>query len=338
MSPITLLTLPPNIAALVGEIPKLNSSNWSEFKSAMEMLFLGSGADYLLDAKSNTTVPPDCTKIDKQLVFYIWARVDDEFRFLVQDARTSALQAWLALLGHFQRSTMPRRIAAREQLYSIQHDPTKSIDVFIHSLTSAAKALSDLGCKVEDTEIKDLLLMKLHDSFLSVRTSILTAREEPDLEAVKALLFSSSSSVPPPDSYAMASYVSHKHRSQSHHQHQQNHHSSPSPTSSSNDLSPDNKGFYWCNTSNNDNCHRCGRPNHIAAHCLFNMPTYVKDWVMKGGYKEQARMAIISADDDFEYSAAANTIVEYPGNVQSLESVEMAGNIMPPGYFRKTGR
>ena len=58
----------------------------------------------------------------------------------------------------------------------------KSMDTFIHSVTSAAKVLADLGYKVEDTEIKDILLMKLDDA--SVRTSIMTAKEEPDLATI----------------------------------------------------------------------------------------------------------------------------------------------------------
>jgi hypothetical protein len=301
----TLLSVPPNMATLATEIPKLCATNWMEFKPAMEILFLGAGADYLISPTDSTQVPTECSKLDKQLVFYLWSRVDDEFRYLIQDARSSALLAWKALLSHFQKSTMPRRIAARQQLYSIVHDPSRSMDTFIHSVTSAAKVLADLGYKVEDTEIKDILLMKLDDSYASVRTSIMTAKEEPDLATIKALLSSASTSFtqsPPsvfPSAMVASSASKFKHRTSSSFQ------STAGTVHSSTSLPPDDKGYQWCNTSNQDACHRCGRPNHIAAHCIFSMPQFVKDWVMKGGYKAQvACEARADPVEDFVYENA----------------------------------
>ncbi|KIJ22289.1 hypothetical protein M422DRAFT_40110 [Sphaerobolus stellatus SS14] len=290
------------MAALSTEIPKLTSINWMEFKSGMEMLFMGAQADYLIDASASTTIPPECVKLDKQLVFYLWARVDDDHKFLVQDSRTSALKAWLALLTHFGKSTMPRRLAARQHLYSVEHDTSKPIDVFIHSVTSAAKALADLGSKVEDTEIKDILLMRLDDSYASIRTSIMTAKEEPDLSSIKSLLSSASSSIPQPSSIAAAQVASVRPSSRPS--------SRPLPPRSTfspsdspaQSLPPDDRGFFWCDTTNSQACHRCGRPNHIAAFCLFTMPQYVKDWVMKGGYREHSSLA--NSSEDFQYEGA----------------------------------
>ncbi|MGH7239533.1 MAG: hypothetical protein ACREHG_05645 [Candidatus Saccharimonadales bacterium] len=300
MSQVNKLIIPSNLAALAAEIPKLTASNWMEFKSGMEMLFMGAGAEYLIDAQASTTIPPEATKLDKQLVFYLWARVDDDFKYIVQDSRTSALMAWLALLTHFQKSTMPRRLAARQQLYSVVHDTSKPIDVFIHSATSAAKALADLGYKVEDTEIKDILLMKLDDSFASVRTSIMTAKEEPDLATIKSLPSSAASSI---TQSSTSIEVAHMARSSPR--------STFRPPSSSTagsvqSLPPDDSGFHWCDTSNSQCCHRCGRPNQIAAFCIFTMPQYVKDWVMKGGYKEHSSLDVITqSTEDFKYEAAS---------------------------------
>jgi hypothetical protein len=276
-----------------------------DYKSGMEMLFMAAGADYLIDATSSTTIPTECVKLDKQLVFYLWARIDDDLKYIIQDTRTSALKAWLALLSHFQKSTMPRRLAARQHLYSVEHDKSKPIDVFIHAITSAAKALADLGYKVEDTEIKDILLMRLDDSYASVRTSIMTARDEPDLATIKSLLISAASSFTQSTGpVAAAHMVSAPYRPP----HQRSSRTPPSHIgASSQPLPPDDKGYQWCDTSNTQCCHRCGRPNHIAAFCIFTMPQYVKDWVMKGGYKEQVNLATQSSED-FLYEAASMTI------------------------------
>jgi len=314
MTTPTLLTIPPGITALASEIPKLCATNWAEFKDAMELFFISSGADYLIDATASTTIPKECSRLDKQLIFHVWARVDDELKYLVKNSKTSTLLIWTTLLSHFQKSTMPRRIAARQQLYSVLHDPSKSIDVFINSVTTAAKVLADLGYMVEETEIKDIILMKLDDSYATVRTSIMTAKEEPDLDTITALLSSASSSFPIPTpqvspvANVASSFKAKKfNHSSSSPSHQVTFVAGPNGDAiSTNPLPPpDDKGFQWCQTSNTSGCHRCGRPNHIAAHCIFNMPQHVKDWVMNGGYKKHTA-AIADTYEDFEYEEEAN--------------------------------
>ena len=312
-SPNLSLTTLTSYASVV---PMLSATNWMAFKPAMEMFFLAVGADYLLDAEPSTTIPAGCSQLDRHLVYHLYSRVDDEYKYLVHDAKASTLKAWLSLLSHFQKSTMPRRIAARNQLYSVVHDPHKPIDHFIHSVTSAAKVLADLGHKVEDIEIKDILLMKLDDSYASVRTSIMTAKEEPDLATIKALLSSASSSftTPPPiPTMAMAARVPHRssHRSPPRSSPSATPGKAPPHSQGSSSLPPlDDRGFQWCNTSSPGACHRCGRANHIAAFCIFTMPQFVKDWVMQGGYKEQASLA--QSEEDFQYEAA-NLGEEPPG-------------------------
>jgi len=49
-----------------------------------------------------------------------------------------------------------------------------------------------LGCKIEDDDVKDVLLMHLDSSFLSIRTIILAQSTEPTLDQVKNTLLSSS--------------------------------------------------------------------------------------------------------------------------------------------------
>ena len=167
-SPHYVLSFPSHLSPILAQIPLLNSSNWMQFKQDMEMLFRAAGAGYLVGASSSTTIPSECAKLDTELLPHIWSKVDYEFRYLIHDANpsSSTLRAWPSLLSHFQKSTMPRRIAARHQLYSVVHDSSKPIDVFIHSVTSAAKVLADLGHKVDDIELKDILLMKLDDSYV----------------------------------------------------------------------------------------------------------------------------------------------------------------------------
>ena len=170
---------------------------------------------------------------------------------------------------------MPRCIQAREAFYRVEHNPSKGINVYIHAVDTARKALKDLGCVIDDTEAKDVLLMNLHSSYLTVRTSILTAKEEPTFADVKSILSSSSAAVDPiiklepsDTAFAVRSGSSTQRRLSSRGQDFRE----PSQK--------DDKGIRWCDPTNEGHCHRCGRPGHIAARCIHNMPQHIKDWVM----------------------------------------------------------
>ena len=42
----------------------------------------------------------------------------------------------------------------------------------------------------------------------------------------------------------------------------------------------DDKGFRWCDPTNEGHCHRCGRPGHIAAFCMYSMPRDIREWIL----------------------------------------------------------
>src|ERR1700748_3823840 len=89
------------------EYPTLNSGNWSDFSSVMEMLFYYQGADYLVGADTSTNIPHDCNLLDQQLFTYLLSqKIDDELMPIVAKT-SSALQAWLLLTEHFQGPFSP---------------------------------------------------------------------------------------------------------------------------------------------------------------------------------------------------------------------------------------
>ncbi|KAJ7750158.1 hypothetical protein B0H14DRAFT_2636230 [Mycena olivaceomarginata] len=42
----------------------------------------------------------------------------------------------------------------------------------------------------------------------------------------------------------------------------------------------DKNGYRWCDPTNENHCHRCGRRNHIAARCVADMPKDIKAWIL----------------------------------------------------------
>ena len=261
----------------------------------MEMFFRVVGGTYLVDKVA--AVPEGMKGLDGTLVAYLWSKLGEEYRYLMQDHQGSTLEAWKNILSHFTRSTMPRRIQARQDFYHVEHDPSEPIGVYIYNVTKRRQALVDLGCKVEDVEMLDVLLMNLHESFASVKTTILTQKDEPKLEEVKAILMGGAQSAMPsiktePSSAAFATQAGFRggrggsgyrggagsgYAGRNGSGRASSRPSSPRPAPSRED-----KGYRWCDPLNEGHCHRCGRSGHIAARCIHDMPQHVKEWVMNG--------------------------------------------------------
>ncbi|KII87549.1 hypothetical protein PLICRDRAFT_177295 [Plicaturopsis crispa FD-325 SS-3] len=149
------------------------------------MFLLANSAGGVLDG-----VAPKQEGLDGTLLPFIWSKIALEWQFLVEDA-VGAVATWKALQAHFEKSTMSNRLAARQALYSVIHDPQQPVSLYVQSLTAARAKLDALGVKIDDQEFKDVLLMRLDDSFDSLRTTILAQSPEPDLARILSLLTSS---------------------------------------------------------------------------------------------------------------------------------------------------
>jgi hypothetical protein len=269
------MTLPNFITPILAKVPLLTEENYSRWKDAMAMVILGAGAIWITD-DDDATVPTTSVLLDKQMAAIIWSVISEELQYLVL-GKTSGLDAWKAVKERFQRSTLARRFKCREDFHHIEHDPSKSIDIYIHAIETARQRLKDLGCTVDDTQTLDVLLMNLHPSYHTIRTSILTAQSEPSLSDVKGILIGSASSAIVIKSEPVdIAFAAGPKRGVSKKKSGQFSRSGTNPSSSP----EDDKGFRWCDPTNEGHCHRCGRPGHIAARCIYDMPQVVKDWVM----------------------------------------------------------
>ena len=109
-----LLSVPPDLAYFTKEVPILSSTNWMQFKPAMEIIFIGSCAEYLIDSTPSTIIPPECFMLDQQLLIHLLSRVEDQFRPLMQIEKKSTLLAWTNLTSYFQKS-FPASIVVNQQ-------------------------------------------------------------------------------------------------------------------------------------------------------------------------------------------------------------------------------
>jgi hypothetical protein len=54
----------------------------------------------------------------------------------------------------------------------------------------------------------------------------------------------------------------------------------------------DEKGYRWCDTTNDHHCHRCGHTGHNAARCTAEMPPEIKARVLGSPGKEEHTMYV----------------------------------------------
>lgn len=271
------------------QVPLLTTLNWFTWKTKMEMVLSTEGLDLFVlgeEVKDKADDKAAWEKADKKARVAVYFRIHQDYRSLFQSYTTSA-ELWTALKAKFQASNISTRIDAIRQLYITTHDPSQPVDFYIQALKTARERLKAItGEDIKDQLFMDVLLMNLHPDFSQVRTPILFQATEPTLDQVLSVL-TKSQDIPSPSSAIIKqeSVLSTQTRSQF-------------GSGGSQQHPVDDKGFKWCDTKRDGACHRCGRPGHIAASCIINMPEKVKNWVLhkpQAGHFVQAEPEVYQA-------------------------------------------
>ena len=71
---------------------------------------------------------------------------------------------------------------------------------------------------------------------------------------------------------------------------------SHSHTSESNcahsDTKKDERGYQWCDPTHDNHCHCCGHTGHIAAQCVTDMSSEIKEWGLGHPGKDEQSMYV----------------------------------------------
>ncbi|TFK25319.1 hypothetical protein FA15DRAFT_655267 [Coprinopsis marcescibilis] len=266
--------IPSFLTTLLTTAEKLDDENYAQWAEILKMFLMGIGASFV-----TLGTPPteeDKKGIDKMLLPYIYASMAPEQRWRIKDL-TSASTAWGTLKMAYTKSTMGRCIHACDTLDAINHDPTRSMDFYIQSVTNAFQRLKDLGEQIANTAIGDHLLRHLDESYHPVHTSILAQESEPDLSKIKSILRGSASSEVLIK--IESGFFSKGGKSTG----------GPLKGKTPARDEPATEGFRegkfkWCNKDNGDSCHRCGHSGHISQLCARDMPSAIKDLVIQGAH------------------------------------------------------
>ena len=267
-------------ASIFSTTPILVEDNFYEWKRAMKMCFLGAAFTWITD-DPNAVVPAAKVTEDGQAAFFIYSRISPELQPKVYDI-TSGLEAWKAIHSYFKKSTIGRRVKAVEAFHAIKHDPSQPIEFYIQSIQKSRQVLAGLDITFSDVYIGDVILVGLHPSFHTVRTTILMAKNEPSLpDIIDTLIGSSASIIGIKSEPIETSFVAKSGHSSN------NKPAPPSPKSELKVVSDnhpdsymDSKGNHWCNPGCDGQCHRCGRPGHYSYMCIYDMPSHIKEYIM----------------------------------------------------------
>jgi hypothetical protein len=172
--------------AILSTLPKLNGSNWFEWKKEAETFLLLAGLDGTIDAEE---VPTGATVKDRKTYADLFFLIELNYRAPIVDIK-SGCKAWKKLIAEYEKDSATTRMALRQQFYSLTHDPAVGIAVFIDAVFPIVRQLGAIGHKPDDLEISDKLLIRLHQSWAPVRTA-LTLREKsekPKIEKITSAL------------------------------------------------------------------------------------------------------------------------------------------------------
>lgn len=255
-------------------------------------------AEYLLKATATTSLPTVQAGTDGELGLVIYSTLSKSISELIGEEYTSGLACWKKIIGYFERSSIQNRIAARQALYSLRHDPDHHIDFLFAAFEKLRDAVKNLGGNINDTEALDLIMLKLDASHDAQRAHILSTMESPTYQSVKTFLRSKAGpklNIKSEDvevsilgvanvaqrvggrsggvrgagggvrSGAGEGFRSGENLS----------------LDGGTDSFPVIDGRTWCCPTNEGHCHRCGSVGHVAMRCMTSMPQSVKDWIMK---------------------------------------------------------
>jgi gag-polypeptide of LTR copia-type len=121
-------------------LPKLNGSDWFEWKKEAETFLLLAGLDRVIDTEEVPTgakAATDWTTKDHKMYVYLFFLIKPNYRAPIVKIK-SGQEAWKKLVAEYEKDSAMTCMALCQQFYSLMHDPAVSITVFIDAFLNCS--------------------------------------------------------------------------------------------------------------------------------------------------------------------------------------------------------
>ena len=88
---------------------------------------------------------------------------------------------WPLLKAEFKKDVASNHLNLRSNFYNVTHDPSKPVIEFINTIQSISYQLAAIKHPLHATEITDMILLSLHESFSPICSALITCKEDPTL-------------------------------------------------------------------------------------------------------------------------------------------------------------
>jgi hypothetical protein len=170
-----------NINSLLSNVPKLNRSNYHEWKFAITMVLRRAGCWDIVNGTVSRPPTRDARekwdiKSEEGLTSIGLTIYSDQYQY-IEDAKTGE-EAWKELSKVYENNSRGNRIALKRQFYGYVHDTDEPIQVYISGILGLATRLKAIGVKLEDTDIMDVLLFDLHGDWSNIAATLCATTDE----------------------------------------------------------------------------------------------------------------------------------------------------------------
>ena len=258
---------------ILEQVVKLNGDNWHTWQSQIMMAFQSNESDEIIagiekePSANKADELRDWKKKNKLTMTYTWSCIEPKWQHLVLGETSSSI-AFVKLKMQFEALNFSHSVALQKVFYDTVYNMSQLIEIYIWSVVDAKSQLKVIGVKVDDDTFKDIILMNLDNSFSGVHTSLLTQPTEPSFNTIHFIFGSSTNIVHPgilikPDKFSMAAKLGQRCGGGKEMR-------SPGCGNSSENWRDhsagggikDEKGYRWCDTTNDHHCHCCGHTGH----------------------------------------------------------------------------
>jgi hypothetical protein len=178
-----------SVHSLFPSIPKLiGAENYHNWKFTVTMLLRRAGCWNVVSETIEEDKKDEAwKKAAEEALTYIGLTIQLSQYGHIRTARDGA-EAWKALAKVYEKNSRATRIALKRQFYGYHHDTNVMIQSYISRITSLAARIESIGITLPTTDITDMLIFNLDESYSNIAGTLTATKDELSIADVTGAL------------------------------------------------------------------------------------------------------------------------------------------------------